>query len=67
MVKDNFNSEFLFIKVVREFYTMEVNEGWMGKFLSFNQVVKSLHFESKSFPGEFFTLALEDKTVGSIF
>ena len=67
MVKHNLNSEFFFIEVVREFYTMEVNEGWMRKFLSLNQVIKSLHFESKSFPGEFFTLALEDKAVGSIF
>jgi hypothetical protein len=67
MVKDNLNSEFILIKLMGQFYAMEVNECWMRKFLSFNQVVKSLKFESKSFPGEFFSLALEDEAVGTIF
>jgi hypothetical protein len=67
VVKGNFNSEFILIDFMREFYTMETDKGLMCEFLSFNQVIESLKVECESFFDEFITLALEDEAVGSIF
>ena len=67
MIKNNFNSELILTELMGEFYAMEVDEGGMGKFLPFNQVVESLQLEWESFPDEFFTLAMEDEAIGCIF